>query len=189
MFIKKYFHVFLGILVILAGITYFVFSISQILNQDKYSNYMVSSSTKIIHLEKAGKYKVYIEKGASFEGVYYYDNEIDGAFQITIIDNDTNDEIDLKTPNYSETYSIGTREGKLLNYFEISKPTTIKVTVDSDHDYLLNIRSNSLVQTVLVGVLIFFVSIVLGIMIIILPFFRKPKKPKREKNSKWEPSY
>ncbi len=124
-----------------------------------------------VHAAETGTYTVYHEiRGRRKNGQSYYDRNLP-PHTLTIVSADTGAALPLRGVSYSETYTLGGREGYALKKFDIAKPGTYVVTAEAEGDIDPDRRpvllvSRSVLKGMFGGMAVIFLAIGGGILLV-----------------------
>ena len=124
-----YFGIIIMIVSVLLGITMIV---SGVLKEVKNENRFVVPGSYEMEVE-VGKYMIYHEYIASYEGKNFYTLYADlGGLNMSVFDLNTKRYIPIDQVSYNNTYTINNREGYAILEFEITQNT--RILIDGMYD-------------------------------------------------------
>jgi hypothetical protein len=182
--------VFYGIsaVVLVAGIILFAVSLVTGITSaiHNINTRVVVPGVSDIELNQAGKYKIYFEKKSVLDGKVYHTDDIDGL-TIRLTNSNTGNPVELNNPSVSSNYSLGGREGTCIFEFEINEPGTYLMETNYDSgtgkEAVIAIGKDfnrKLIISILLSILILFLSIPGSLVIFIITYLKRSKAIKQQ---------
>lgn len=172
---------FVSLAVLLLGIVLFFI----VLIQGVYSTLnaldtrVIVPGTSIIELEEAGKYSIFWEYDSVIDGKLFQTDSINGL-KCTLMKVNTGELITLESPSVNASYSVSGREGQNIYEFNIAETGKYELKAwyenGEGEETVLAIGKGfgmAIVRTVLISVIILFVTVGTFISIFIIAFRRK----------------
>jgi len=173
----------LSVFVFLCGMALFIYILMTGISStvSKINIRVIMPGTETIELTEPGKYTIYFEQRSDMDGKIYETKNINGLL-LSLRNIETGEPIELNSTAFESSYNVGRRKGKSVFNFEVEKAGIYEIKgwyeTGKGEEAVLAIGKGfaaSLVRTILLSIVTFFVFVGVSAIIFIYVFNKRKR--------------